>query len=252
LNDPRAVVAESNMPPFPWLFAGSADHPTQDALDLLAYIQSLGRPRELAGYDSPPKHGNAPNLQAKTDPVLVGHGERLFRENCASCHGTSGHGDGDGATGLFPRPANLTTVAYSGGHLSHILWNGVPGSAMPRWSRLNEADLQAVAAYVRTLEAVGHRRAGSNTSLIGQGRDLYRQNCTGCHGMEGSGDGPAAAALAPIPTNFHEVRPARARSLQVLKDGVPGTSMPPWEAQMSDAQREAVVAYIESLYEAPQ
>ena len=27
-----------------------------------------------------------------------------------------------------------------------------------------------------------------------------------------------------------------------LKDGVPGTAMPPWEAQLSDAQREAVVA----------
>src|SRR6266852_2136904 len=54
LNDPRAVVAGSNMPPFPWLFAGSAAQPTQDALDLLAYIQSLGRPRQLAGYDSPP------------------------------------------------------------------------------------------------------------------------------------------------------------------------------------------------------
>ena len=52
LFDPRAVVAESNMPPFPWLFAGSATQPTQDALDMLAYIQSLGRPRHLAGYDA--------------------------------------------------------------------------------------------------------------------------------------------------------------------------------------------------------
>jgi len=69
--------------------------------------------------------------------------------------------------------------------------------------------------------------------------------------MEGSGNGPAAAALAPSPTNFHEERPAKEHSLQVLKEGVPGTTMPPWEVQMSDAQREAVIAYIESLYEAP-
>src|SRR6266404_3708775 len=121
LNDPRAVVAESNMPPFPWLFAGSADHPTQDALDLLAYIQSLGRPRRLAGYDSPPEPSNAPNLQGGTDPVLIERGARLFRENCASCHGFSGHGDGAGAAGLFPRPADLTKVEYSGGRLSRIL-----------------------------------------------------------------------------------------------------------------------------------
>ncbi len=44
--------------------------------------------------------------------------------------------------------------------------------------------------------------------------------------MEESGDGPAAAALAPSPTNFHEERPAKAQALQVLKEGVPGTAMP--------------------------
>jgi cytochrome c oxidase cbb3-type subunit I/II len=251
LNDPRAVVAESNMPPFPWLFAGSAAHPTQDALDLLAYIQSLGRPRQLAGYDPSPEPSRAPILQEGTDPALIEHGTRLFRENCVSCHGISGRGDGDGAAGLLPRPANLTMMEYSDGRLSRILWNGVPGSAMPRWNRLTAADLQAVAAYVRTIGDSGHRSASANISVIEQGRDLYRQNCTGCHGMEGSGNGPAAAALAPSPTNFHEQRPAKEHALQVLKKGIPGTAMPPWEVQMSDAQRQAVVAYLDSLYERP-
>jgi mono/diheme cytochrome c family protein len=142
-------------------------------------------------------------------------------------------------------------MEYSDGRLSRILWNGVPGSAMPRWNRLNAADLQAVGAYVRTIDARDHRGASANMSVIGQGRDLYRQNCTGCHGMEGSGNGPAAGALAPSPTNFHEQRPAKEHALQVLKEGVPGTAMPPWEVQMSDAQREAVVAYLDSLYEPP-
>jgi mono/diheme cytochrome c family protein len=142
-------------------------------------------------------------------------------------------------------------MEYSDGRLSHILWNGVPGSAMPRWNRLSAADLQAVAAYVRTIEASGHGGTIANTSVLEQGRDLYRQNCTGCHGMEGSGNGPAAAALAPNPTNFHEQRPAKAHALHVLREGVPGTAMPPWEVQMSNAQREAVVAYLDSLYERP-
>src|SRR5438552_223745 len=107
LNDPRAVVATSNMPPFPWLFAGSAAYPTQDALDLLAYTQSLGRPRQLAGYDSPPQPSRAPSLQEGNDPPLIERGSQLFRENCGSCHGISGRGDGAGAAGLFPRPASL-------------------------------------------------------------------------------------------------------------------------------------------------
>src|SRR5260370_19130668 len=226
------------MPPFPWLFAGSADHPTQDALDLLAYIQSLGRPRQVAGYDSPPKPSNAPNLQEGTDAVLIERGARLFRENCASCHGISGDGDGAGAAGLFPRPANLAMVEYSAARLSRVLWSGVPGSAMPRWNRLSATDLQAAAADVGTIEAAGRRGARADTSVIEQGRDLYRQNCTGCHGTEGAGNGPASAALAPQPTNFHEERPEEPRALEVLKDGIPGPALPPWKVQVTDDKRE--------------
>ena len=49
LWNPRWVVPESNMPPYPWLFNGSSLQPTQDALDLVAYLDSLGRDARLAG-----------------------------------------------------------------------------------------------------------------------------------------------------------------------------------------------------------
>ena len=48
LWNPRHVVPDSNMPPYPWLFDGSPTRPTQEALDLLAYLESLGREAELA------------------------------------------------------------------------------------------------------------------------------------------------------------------------------------------------------------
>jgi cytochrome c oxidase cbb3-type subunit 2/cytochrome c oxidase cbb3-type subunit I/II len=67
----------------------------------------------------------------------------------------------------------------------------------------------------------------------------------------GKREWPGSRGAGAEPTNFHEERPAKAHSLQVLKEGVPGTAMPPWEVQMSDAQREAVVAYLDSLYERP-
>src|SRR5260370_40244560 len=162
------------MPPFPWLFAGSTAHPTEDALGLLAYMQSLGRPRQLAGYDSVPEPSRAPVLEESTDPALIERGTRLFRENCASCHGISGRGDGAGPAGLFPRPAHLAMMEYSVARLSRVLWNGIPGSAMPRWNRLGAADLQAVAAYVRTIEAPGYRVARPNPGLLEQGGELFR------------------------------------------------------------------------------
>src|SRR3977135_494923 len=42
LYNPRLVVRDSVMPPYPWLFDGSPSQPTQEGLDVLAYIQSLG------------------------------------------------------------------------------------------------------------------------------------------------------------------------------------------------------------------
>jgi len=38
-------------------------------------------------------------------------GEMLFMENCVSCHGVSGRGDGALATGLNTSPADLTQIA---------------------------------------------------------------------------------------------------------------------------------------------
>jgi cytochrome c oxidase cbb3-type subunit I/II len=244
LYDPRATVADSNMPGFPWLFSGSAARPKQDALDVLKYVQSLGRPRQLAGYDSESTRATTPTLHEGS----VERGARLFGESCASCHGTSGHGNSAAAAGLFPRPANLTVVEYSFARLSDILWNGVPGSAMPRWNRLSHRDLQDLASYVRSIQ-ITDRRETSDPTLIEQGRDLYRHECTGCHGINGEGNGPAAGALAPRPANFHEARPTLAYAFEVLKNGIPGTAMPPWQAQLTDTQRVAVVAYLESLYD---
>ena len=49
LYSPRALVADSVMPAFPWLFDGAPDRPKQEARDLLAYLETLGRDRALAG-----------------------------------------------------------------------------------------------------------------------------------------------------------------------------------------------------------
>lgn len=42
-------------------------------------------------------------------------GAREFAENCASCHGATGQGNGPLAAGLNPPPANLTTLSARNG-----------------------------------------------------------------------------------------------------------------------------------------
>ncbi|HEV3263602.1 MAG TPA: cbb3-type cytochrome c oxidase subunit I, partial [Gemmataceae bacterium] len=53
LYNPRFVVPDSNMPPFPWLFDGAPTRPTREALDLVDYLDSLGRDAQLAGITGP-------------------------------------------------------------------------------------------------------------------------------------------------------------------------------------------------------
>src|SRR6267154_2448416 len=171
LFDPQLVVRDSVMPPYPWLFEDSANQPTQEGLDVLAYLQSLGRARELSGFDrqamassdtsgasdmamasepsgnaTPPTvpiamiggySRSAPVLHPASDPndfrEEVNRGRILFAENCSSCHGPSGKGDGGAAASLLPKPANLTAARFSDERLSSVLWNGISGSSMPPW-----------------------------------------------------------------------------------------------------------------------
>lgn len=78
----------------------------------------------------------------------------LYRENCATCHGRSGKGDG--YTKLVPPVANLTSPAIQGkldAELIKTIHAGRPNSAMGSWRlALSEADIQDVVAYLRTLK----------------------------------------------------------------------------------------------------
>lgn len=67
-----------------------------------------------------------------------------------------------------------------------------------------------------------------------EGRVLYMENCSQCHGRSGTGDGPWAASLQPKPADLTRLSTAegfpRARVLSVIdgydRTGLPGQEMP--------------------------
>jgi cbb3-type cytochrome c oxidase subunit I len=63
------------------------------------------------------------------------------------------------------------------------------------------------------------------------GAQLWRDNCAGCHGAEGRGDGPAAEWLSPRPANLAAHRYSRAYLVNVMWNGLSGTAMPAWRDQ---------------------
>jgi mono/diheme cytochrome c family protein len=90
----------------------------------------------------------------------------LYRKHCVHCHGISG--DGRGPTALFLNPyprdyrqgvykfkSTYTSAKPTDDDLHRILVNGIPGTAMPSFSLLPEAELEALVEYVKYLSYRG-------------------------------------------------------------------------------------------------
>jgi len=182
----------------------------------------------------------------------VSRGGTLFAANCASCHGSAGKGDGKASASLLPKPANLTAARFSDERLSSVLWNGVAGSAMPPWRQFPTEDLRALVVYIQSLHVSGAAPSTQDDKTLAEGASLFVANCASCHGGGGAGNGPAAGALAPPPTNFRLKKPTQGRAWDVLENGVPGTAMPPSRSQLNADERRALVEFVRSLYGSPQ
>ena len=48
--------------------------------------------------------------------------------------------------------------------------------------------------------------SGATGNEYDQGKNLYEQKCQICHGANGKGDGPAAAAFSHTPANFTDAK----------------------------------------------
>jgi cytochrome c oxidase cbb3-type subunit I/II len=271
LYNPRWVEPGSVMPGYPWLFDGGPDRPTAEASDLIAYLQWLGRPRQERDLDAaevaraesarhmhmmggmamediaPITDGPPPRLELSNVAGDLRAGAALFGQRCSGCHGAAGGGDGKAAASLLPHPADLTAASFSSGRLADVLWNGVPGTAMPRFRDIPFRDLRAIASHVASL---GNERAGSGAeSEPDYGRVVFRVRCAVCHGVDGHGDGPAAARLRRPPADFSRKQPSPERVRAVLLHGIPGTAMAPMQQNLSQSDTDSLVLFVRSLFQ---
>jgi len=276
LYAPHNLVRDSVMPAYPWLFNGAPDRPRQAALDLLAYLETLGRDRMLAGPEGEAHARAACNcsgdemrfafggLELNANPATARRsrehpkldspkyperGQELYRQYCATCHGVRGQGDGPGAAGLHPHPANFSENQYSVDGVSAALWDGVTGTAMPAWRDLSVDDLSAVGHVVRGFYAA-QQEPTLPMDVLELGSQVYGAHCAQCHGVNGAGDGSAAGQFPIAPANFQTQRPSIAASLRALRNGVGGTPMAPWSSQLSEAELSAVAYFVRGFFQA--
>jgi high-affinity iron transporter len=89
-------------------------------------------------------------------PPSLERGKLLYAQECASCHGALGRGDGVAAQSLDPRPTDLSAHAELAGTTPLDFYRrisiGVAGTAMPAFeARLPVVDRWALALYASTL-----------------------------------------------------------------------------------------------------
>jgi mono/diheme cytochrome c family protein len=111
-----------------------------------------------------------------------------------------------------------------------------------------------LANYQEVGESV-KRNVSADGKQIAGGYGLYRRHCVHCHGVSGAGDGPTAAFLYPIPRDYRKglfkftstpngARPTRDDLTRTIKNGLHGTSMPAFEALLSDDEIAQLVDYV--------
>ncbi len=86
-------------------------------------------------------------------------------------------------------------------------------------------------------------------------KHLYHDYCSVCHGDKGDGDSRAKNSFVPPPRSFTTPQAAsdltKERMLLSIREGRPGTAMPPWKNQLADEQITSIANYIRNVIMMP-
>jgi mono/diheme cytochrome c family protein len=201
-------------------------------------------------------------------------------EGCWQCHSVStletelADNFGAQAAGARPVGPDLAGVAnryHPQWHEAHFWQPDViyHDSQMPAQrqlftkGKLNEQGKRVI-AFLMTLKApsrinkpwpTGHHTAPEGDTQ--RGYELFAQNCTGCHGAQGKGVGPAARFLRSVrqPPAFANGEfiflgagdTPRDAIYTIITNGVPTSAMPSFGNRMNDQQRADLAAYVAKL-----
>ncbi len=105
----------------------------------------------------PPTAPDEKNPIEMTDAAMAS-GRRLFRENCARCHGPQGQGNGSDADPKHRHHMDLTRAAGAEGNpdgvVFHKIWGGRQKPKMPGFrNKLTKEQVWTLVGYVQSLRA---------------------------------------------------------------------------------------------------
>ncbi len=182
------------------------------------------------------------------DPALaeyaISSGGAVFRTWCAQCHGA-------GAAGAKGYPNLLDNDWLWGGTMDDIhttIAHGIRNtddddarySEMPAFGELlDKEQIPQVVNYVMSLS-----EEPNDASLVEAGKAVYAENCAACHGEDGTGDrSQGAPNLADAIWLYGGDYDTLTHTVKYARYGV----MPAWSTRLTEAQVNAVAAYVHQL-----
>jgi cytochrome c oxidase cbb3-type subunit III len=137
------------------------------------------------------QHGSTTATNPYTGPEHVEAGAKLYRSQCAGCHGPNGSGTGAG-------PSLTSGMFKHGGSdegLFRTVSKGLPGTSMPGFS-FSGLQIWQLVTQVRALGIVHGVSPSRGDPKSGAG--LFKANCSNCHAVAGDGgrSGPDLTGVA--------------------------------------------------------
>lgn len=185
--------------------------------------------------------GRISTVLAADQAAHVAGGEKLFSDNCTTCHGDNG----EGAKGPALNSKKFLKTTDDGTIFS-IISSGVPGTAMPTWAQAHggpftDEQIRDLVSFLRNWEPTAPDVAAFQPAPdAANGQVIFTSICFVCHGEEGQGTKNAPALnsqdlLSKFDDNWFR---------QTIASGRPAKGMPTWGAVLSPAQINDVVAFI--------
>lgn len=120
----------------------------------------------VAPAEQQPADAEKPQLVEAKSPRHLAHGQAVYLNQCAGCHGVTGDGQGPAAKFLDPPPRDYRLGKFKftstprgskprRADLERILRVGAKGTSMPSFRFMAEDDLNAVIDYVMLLSSRG-------------------------------------------------------------------------------------------------
>ncbi len=207
--------------------------------DLLAFIRTW----EKTPPDKKPVLARLASGNPHRRSISIGR--KLYRANCATCHGTKGEG------GIGPSLNNEAFLPIiDDEYLYDAIVLGRPGTAMPAWKHLAADDLVDLINYMRSWNQQKRQELEPYTAGgdWDRGHLLYRGICSACHGTYAEG---ATGPQLNNPVFLASASDAMVRHW--IRFGKPGTEMRAFAkgkqgmAELTESQIEDIVTFLRRL-----